>query len=247
MVHRGSHDDLSDHELSDNDSHSAEDRYFIVTYGKASGSSGRKSRIRTFLRPASYSDDEPLMENKSVSISQLDDVAGRVQFCNNQDVASSTGNKYSGLTSSTSSSVLVESQDPSHDKRLTVTTATYSTLAEPQSTRRDVNTATVVKTSSSPGLLVTQENGNVWELTVPQATCIRPRSPSPVHRRASYLMATEGDGSLEARNWEFDSLADCATKVDILSPVDEEHNIFQVFSLLFDFSSTFEVCQKSVM
>ncbi|CAB4033944.1 ---NA---, partial [Paramuricea clavata] len=214
VVHRGSQDDLSDHESSDNDTHStnAGDRYFVVTYGTSSETTGHKSRIHQFLRPTSYSDDEPLMENKSVSISgtKSEDLTGKTQsnrYFDDQGGASGRGNKISGkrsgLTSTTSSSVLVESQNPKPDTHVTITTATYSTLAEPQSTRTDVSAAKKEDCSCSNGLLVSEENGNVWELRVPQAIHIRPRSPSPAHRRVSYLMATEGDGSLSSGNWEF--------------------------------------------
>ncbi len=235
MVHRGSQDDLSDHESSDHSTGDHDHRYFVVTYGKPSETGGHKSRIHQFLRPTSYSDDEPLMENKSVSTSKTksDDATGRTQGnLDNQDGVSSRGNKISGkksgLTSSTSSSVLVESQDPKPGVQVTITTATYSTLAEPQSTRTNVSTAKKESTSRDNGLLVSQENGNGWGLKVPDATYIRPRSPSPAHRRVSYLMATEGEGSLSSEIWEFRSITNGDTTDDGLSPFEEENNVFHV-------------------
>ena len=227
VVHRGSQDDLSDQELSDNDNNSTRDQYLVVTYGKPSESGGHKSRIHPFLRPTSYSDDEPLMENKSFSEKRSEDVTGRTQnnCCRSGNKMSA---KKSGLSSSTSSSVLVESQDPKPDMQVTITTATYSTLAEPQSTRTSVNNAKKDDTSSGNRLLVSQESDNVWELKVPETTYIRPRSPSPAHRRVSYLMATEGDGSLSSGMLEFRSLANGDTTDDGLSPFEEENNIFHV-------------------
>ena len=231
MVHRGSQDDLSDRELSDHkiNSTSTGSRYFVVTYGKASENTTNKSKIRPFLRPTSYSDDEPQMENKSVSKSE--DETEKAQVGRYQDTSFSKGSKApikrSGLTSLTSSSVLVESQDPKPDIPVTVTTATYSTLAKPKSTLTDNNKETEENASSSNRLLVTQENGNLWELRVPQATRIRPRSPSPANRRVSYLMATEHDGSLSPGNWEFKSITNEDTTDDGLSPFEEE-NGFQV-------------------
>ena len=217
VLRRGSQDDLSGHESSDNDSTNTRDRYFVVTYGKASESIDNKSKIHPFLRPTSYSDDEPLMENKSVGILANEDV-------------STKGNKVSGkkigLTSLTSSSVLVESRNPKPD--ITITTATYSTLAEPQSARTDVSTERLENNScGGNGLVVSQENGNVLELKVPQAIHIRPRSPSPANRRVSYLMATEGNESLSTGSWEFRSIANGDTTDDALSAFDEE-NVFQV-------------------
>ena len=183
------------------------------------------------------------MENKSVSISgtKSEDLTGRTQsnrYFDDQGDASGRGNKIPGkrcgLTSTTSSSVLVESQNTKPDTHVTITTATYSTLAEPQSTRTDVSTAKKEDCSCSNGLLVSEENGNVWELRVPQAIHIRPRSPSPAHRRVSYLMATEGDVSLSSGNWEFRSVANGDTTDDALSAFEEESNVFQVRGSLID-------------
>ncbi|XP_028398970.1 rho GTPase-activating protein 21-like isoform X2 [Dendronephthya gigantea] len=228
VVHRGSQDDLTDHESSDNDNHSTGtgNQYFVVTYGKTSETKGSKSKLHPFLRPTSYSDDEPLMENKSVSISgtKSENSTGRISRYN-QESASVRGSKVPGktssLTNSISSSVLVESQDPKPDVPVTVTTATYSTLAEPQSTRSDISIQITDSNSCNNALLVSQENGNVWELRVPQATHIRPRSPSPAARRVSYLMATEGNGS---GNLEFRSISNGETSDDGLSPFEDENN-----------------------
>lgn len=228
-MRRGSQDDLSGHESSDNDSTNTRDRYFVVTYGKATESIDNKSKIHQFLRPTSYSDDEPLMENKSVCIPVT-----------KPEGVSTKGHKVSskkiGLTSLTSSSVLVESRDPKPD--ITITTATYSTLAEPQSARTDVSTERVENTSCGNELVVSQENGNIWELRVPQAVHIRPRSPSPANRRVSYLMATEGNESLSTGSWEFRSIANGDTTDDALSAF-EEDIVYQVsrFSSVNSFNS----------
>jgi hypothetical protein len=166
------------------------------------------------------------MENKSVSISEkkAEDLNGRTQSTcafGKVDGTSRAGNKMSakktGLTSSTSSSVLVESHDPKPDIQVTVTTATYSTLAEPQ-------TALTNASNSKKE----EENDNMWKLNVPQATHIRPRSPSPAHRRVSYLMATEGNGSLSSGTWEFKCLTNGDTTDDGLSPFEEDNNYFHV-------------------
>ena len=228
-MRRGSQDDLSGHGSSDNDSTNTKDRYFVVTYGKASESIDNQSKIHSFLRPTSYSDDEPLMENKSVCIPVT-----------KSEGVSTKGNKVSGkrfgLTSLTSSSVLVESRDPKPD--ITITTATYSTLAEPQSARTNVSTERVENTSCGNELVVSEESGNVWELRVPQAIHIRPRSPSPANRRVSYLMATEGNESLATASWEFRSIANGDATDDALSAF-EEDIVYQVsrFSSFNSFNS----------
>ena len=170
------------------------------------------------------------MENKSVSISHTksENSRGRKSRYNEENTStrrSKSPGKTSSLTNSISSSVLVESQDLKPDIPVTITTATYSTLAEPQSTRNDISIQITDDNSCSNALLVSQENGNMWELRVPQATHIRPRSPSPAARRVSYLMATEGDGSGKL---EFRSISNEETSDDGLSPFEDENNVPQV-------------------
>ena len=203
---------------------------------------------------SSYSDEEPVMESKPVHAPDIPAGLGdvdktcigiqrpqtisnttiRVKQVDSNDGKALYGDNISGkgigLTSSTSSSVLVESLDSSSRSNqpccVTVTTATYTTLASPQTTRGENGYGTKEDGSddtSDHRIKVTQGDNSVWELRVAQPTHVRPRSPSPAQRRVSYLMATEGTASLSSEDWIKPVNDDEATTNNLVS-LKEESN-----------------------
>lgn len=232
------------------------DRCFVVTYGKLSQpeipeKETRNVQMHSFPLSSSYSDDEAQMETKPVCTSisevpadlvsakkinaadQRTQDASEATIQGMQDVSNKDEFycKGSELTSSTSSSVLVESLDssskPSQTTCITVTTctATYSTLASPQSTRGESegNSKEDGSDTSDHRLKFTRDDNHVWELRSTQHTHVRPRSPSPAQRRVSYLMATEGSSSLSSGNWIVKSVGNEETACNLMT-VKEESN-----------------------